>query len=141
MSAETEGISQKVGRWQTLIDVISGLMVDFLWLMDVDAGGLRPKKGPRNFTPNLVTPYGIYDITRYFDTIAAMAHIARYLFREVGNFPDSAIPPFVLSFTQAHLCDTPCSNISRDNCAIPHKNKHEIVLRLCGYKASVRGWA
>ena len=32
-------------------------------------------------------------------------------------------------FTQAHLCDTPFCNISRDNCAIPHKNKHENVLR------------
>ena len=31
-------------------------------------------------------------------------------------------PPLVLSFTQAHLCDTPFFNISRDNCAIPHKN-------------------
>ena len=32
-------------------------------------------------------------------------------------------PRLVLSFTQAHLCDTPFCNISRDNCAIPHKNK------------------
>ena len=28
-------------------------------------------------------------------------------------------PPLVLSFTQAHLCDTPWCNVSRDNCAIP----------------------
>ena len=34
---------------------------------------------------------------------------------------NGAIPPLVLSFTQAHLCDTPFCNISRDNCAIPHK--------------------
>ena len=30
--------------------------------------------------------------------------------------------PLVLSFSQAHLCDTPSCNISRDSCAIPHKN-------------------
>ena len=38
-------------------------------------------------------------------------------------------PPWALSFTQAHLCDTPFCNVSRDNCAIPHKNKHDRVLR------------
>ena len=45
--------------------------------------------------------------------------------------------PKVLSFTQAHLCDTPFCNISRDNCAIPHKNKRERVLRYyrCKYRA------
>ena len=32
-------------------------------------------------------------------------------------------PPLVLSFAQAHLCDNPFCNISRDNCAIPHENK------------------
>ena len=32
-------------------------------------------------------------------------------------------PPLALIFTQAHLCDTPFCNISRDNCAIPHKNR------------------
>ena len=28
-------------------------------------------------------------------------------------------PPFVLSFTQAHLCDTPFCYVSRDNCSRP----------------------
>ena len=32
-------------------------------------------------------------------------------------------PPLVLSFTQAHLCDTPFCNVSRDNCAIPQKKQ------------------
>ena len=31
-------------------------------------------------------------------------------------------PLLALSFTQAHLCDTPFCNVSRDNSAIPHKN-------------------
>ena len=35
---------------------------------------------------------------------------------------------FVLSFTQAHLCDTPFCNISCDICAIPHKKKHARIL-------------
>ena len=38
-------------------------------------------------------------------------------------------PPLLLSLAQAHLCDTPLCHISRENCAIPHKNKHERVLR------------
>ena len=44
--------------------------------------------------------------------------------------------PLVLSFTQAHLCDTPLCNASCDHCAIPHKkiNKHERVLRYYRYK-------
>ena len=33
-------------------------------------------------------------------------------------------PPLALSFRQPHLCDTPFCNVSRDSCAIPHKNKH-----------------
>ena len=28
-------------------------------------------------------------------------------------------PPLILSFTNAHLCETPSCNVSRDNCAIP----------------------
>ena len=43
-------------------------------------------------------------------------------------------PPLVLSFTRAHLCNTPFCNISRDKCAIPHENKHERGLRYCRYK-------
>ena len=38
-------------------------------------------------------------------------------------------PPLVLSSTEAHLCDTPLCSVSRENCAIPHQNKHERVLR------------
>ena len=34
-------------------------------------------------------------------------------------------PPLAPTFTQAHLCDTPVCNISRDDCAIPHKTKHK----------------
>ena len=34
-----------MGREQTLIDGISGLMADFLQLIDVNAGGLRLRKG------------------------------------------------------------------------------------------------
>ena len=61
-------------------------------------------------------------IARYCDPIAAIPHIARYVLREVSTPPKSVrYPLFVLSFTQAHLCDTPFCNVSRDNCAIPHK--------------------
>ena len=39
-------------------------------------------------------------------------------------------PPLgTFCLTQAHLCDTSCYN-----CAIPHKNKHERVLRYYRYK-------
>ena len=40
-----------------------------------------------------------------------------------------AFPPWVLSFTQAHLCDTPFCNISRDICAIPHKSANRGPVR------------
>ena len=63
---------------------------------------------------------------------------ARYRFKGAQQLPPNcAIPPLVRSFTQAHLCDTPFCNVSRDNCAIPHKNKHERVLRhyRCKYRA------
>ena len=62
--------------------------------------------------------------------------MARYFLREVGSPPKwcDTPPPLVLSFAQAHLCDTPFCNVSRDNCAIPHKNKHEIFLRYYRYK-------
>ena len=52
--------------------------------------------------------------------------------------PNGAIPhPLVLRFKQAQLCDTPFCNISRDNYAIPHKSKHERVLRYyrCKHRA------
>ena len=42
-------------------------------------------------------------------------------------------PPYYLVL-QRHICNTPFCNISRDNCAIPHKNKHEIILRYYRYK-------
>ena len=32
-------------------------------------------------------------------------------------------PPLRLSFTQAHLCDTPFDDISRNNCGIPYKKQ------------------
>ena len=37
-------------------------------------------------------------------------------------------PPLVLSFTQAHLCDTPFCNVSRDNCAITQIDTREFFL-------------
>ena len=45
ISIEKERKSQKIRRRQMLIDAISGFMTDFLRLIDVDAGGLRLKKG------------------------------------------------------------------------------------------------
>ena len=56
-----------------------------------------------------------------------MSHIARYFSREVSSSPkscDTPSPPWLLSFTQAHLSNTPFRNISHDDCAIPH-NRHE----------------
>ena len=84
----------------------------------------------------LVAPYRA--ILRYYrcDTIAAIPQIARYCLREVSTPPKWCdTPPLVLSFTQAHLRDTPFCNVLRDNCAISHKkNKHEIILRYYRYR-------
>ena len=76
----------------------------------------------RNSIPPV--PYEWPHIARDCDTIAAIPHIARCSFREVSSSPKWCdTPPLVLSSThcQAHLCDTPFCNISRDNCATPHK--------------------
>ena len=45
ISADTGGKSQNIGRQQTLIEGISGLIVDFLRSIDVNVGGLRLNKG------------------------------------------------------------------------------------------------
>ena len=62
------------------------------------------------------------------------------LFGEVSTPPKGCdTPPLALSFTQAHLCDTPFCNVSRNSCAMPHKNKHERVLRYYRYKSEKSG--
>ena len=57
-----------------------------------------------------------------------------YLF---GWFRMVRYPPLVLSFTQAHLCNTRFCNVSRDACAIPHKNKHERAFAILSLQASL----
>ena len=50
--------------------------------------------------------------------------ISRDTFKGRSHSPKMVrYPPWVLSFTQAHLCDTPFCNVSRDNCAIPQEKK------------------
>ena len=71
--------------------------------------------GPKH----LVAPYRA--IVRYYRCDTPYRAI---LFKEGENSPNMVrYPPLVLSFTQAHQCDTPFCNISRDNCAIPHKKQ------------------
>ena len=51
------------------------------------------------------------------------------LFKKVSTPPiwcSTPPPPFVLSFTQGHLCDSPFCNILRDTCATPHKTNTKI---------------
>ena len=45
ISTENGGKIKEMGHWQMLIDGISGLIADFLRLIDVNAGGLRLQKG------------------------------------------------------------------------------------------------
>ena len=40
---------------------------------------------------------------------------------------NGAIPPLAITFTQAHLCDTPFCNVSRDTCVIPHEEFCDII--------------
>ena len=78
----------------------------------------------------LVAPYCA--ILRYYRCDTPYRAI---LFKGGPHFPKMVrYPPLVLGVTQAHLCDTPFCNVSRDNCAIPHQNKHERVLRYHRYK-------
>ena len=88
----------------------------------------RGKKSRRS--GNLVAPYRA--ILRYYRCNTPYRAI---LFQGGQRSPKMVrYPPLVLSFTHAHLCDTPFCNISRDKCAIPHKNKHERLLRYYRYK-------
>ena len=62
-------------------------------------------------------------------------NIARCFLREVSIPPKCCDTP--LAYLILHLtcvCDTPFCNVSRDNCVIPHKNKHKRVLRYYRYK-------
>ena len=89
----------------------------------------RPKTHPIRTKSGLSGPYRA--ILRYYRWIPYRA----ILFKDASTRPKMVgYPLLALSFTQAHLCDTPFCNVSRDNCAIPHKNKHERVLRYCRYK-------
>ena len=105
---------------------------------------------PRTETPQTATAFSSF--LRYvymFETLCESNRaILRYyrcdtpyraiLFQGIQHSPTMVrYPPLVPSFTQAHLCDTPFCNISRDNCAIPHKNKDKIFLRYyrCKYRA------
>ena len=59
--------------------------------------------------------------------------ISRHTFQGGQQLPTMVrYSPLAVSFTQAQLCNTPFCNISRNNCAKPHKNKHEIILQYCG---------
>ena len=87
-------------------------------------------RDPRKLLGYLVAPYRA--ILRYYRCDTPYRAI---LFQGVSTPPKWCdTPPLVLSFTQAHLRDTPFCNVSRDNCAIPHENRHERVLRYYRYK-------
>ena len=117
-------------------------MVRGVWVVRVGSFGnpalLTPKIGVGKGAPfkmdllsrSLVAPYRA--ILRYYRCDTPYRAI---LFKEGEHFPNRVrYPPLALSFTQAQQCDTPFCNISRDNCAMPHKNKHERVLRYYRYK-------
>ena len=68
------------------------------------------------FFLGLVAPYRA--ILRYYRCDTPHRVI---LFKGAWHSPKVVrYPPLALSFTKAHLCDTPFCNISRDDCAIPH---------------------
>ena len=81
----------------------------------------------------------------FFNLVAPYRAILRYYrcdtpYRAIllkGSYHSPKIvryPTLVLSFTKAYLCDTPFCYTLRDNCAIPHENKHETLLRYYRYK-------
>ena len=108
-------------------------VISALWLADGISNSGRRFLSPivvepvslKTLNPNLlkylVAPYRA--ILRYYRCDTPYSAI---LFKGGWHSPKMVrYPPIVLSFTQAHLCDTPFCNVSRDNCAIPHENKHE----------------
>ena len=69
----------------------------------------------------LVAPYRA--ILRYYRCDTPYRAI---LFKGGGHSPKMVRyppPSYLASFTQAHLCDTPFCNVSRDSYAIPHKKQ------------------
>ena len=107
-------------------------------------GGENPAAFPRA-GPIFQQPFSLPASAQTLALVAPYRAILRYyrcdtpyraiLFKGGLHSPKKLrYPPVVLSFTQAHLCDTPFCNVSRDTCAIPHKNKHEKVLRYYRYK-------
>ena len=67
--------------------------------------------------PNLGGP-----ISRDIAILSLRYPVSRDTFQGRSAVPQigAITPPLALSFTQAHLCDTPFCYVSRDNCAIPH---------------------
>ena len=74
-------------------------------------------------------------VARYCDTIAAIPHIARYFLREVSVPPKwcDTLPWYLI--LHRHICAIPHFATYR---AIPHENKHEIILRYYRYKYRAR---
>ena len=104
----------------------------FPYLIQKRKSSQRVSLGP-DIPQTLVAPYRT--ILRYYRCDTSYRAI---LFggRLAHSIKMVRYPPLVLSFTQAHLCDTPFCNILRDNCAIPHKNKHERVFAILSLQVS-----
>ena len=99
-------------------------------LLNFNLDVLNSPTGNRGLVGGLVAPYRA--ILRYYRCDTPYRAI---LFKGGQHSPQMVrYPSLALSFTQAHLCDAPFCNVSRDNCAIPHENKHEWVLRYYRYK-------
>ena len=86
------------------------------WLPNLsESSGLHRHRSIECFSL-LVAPYRA--ILRYYRCDTPYCAI---LFKGGYHSPKMVrYPPSVLSFTQAHLRDTPFCYVSRDNCAIPH---------------------
>ena len=83
---------------------------------------------------NRVCVNSLWRAPKYCDAIAAIPLIARYFVREVNSSRNGAMPPLVLSFTQAHRCNTQFCNISRDNCALPQEFCDTIATSIARYE-------
>ena len=95
-----------------------------------EVSGEQPVDCSEILVTDLVAPYRT--MLRYY---RCNTPYRATLFQGGQHSPKMVRYPFLaLSFTQAHLCNTPFCYISCDSCAIPHKNKQERVLRYDRYK-------
>ena len=133
-----EVVEREFSRWDidrtSSLWTLSNRLAELRALVIFTTGGKAALLGQASATLRTCQAYGSYtyclaNLVALYSAILQYyrcdTHFAQYSFREVTSSPKRYRTSLAISFTEAHLCDTPSCNIACDNCAISHKNKHE----------------